>query len=64
MLHNVAILPTRTVSGKLLNLFLVSVPAFVNDLLSDDRSLERLQYVVPVVPPRATSKSDRILQYK
>jgi hypothetical protein len=31
MLHNVAILPTRRVSGKLLDLFLVSVPACVND---------------------------------
>jgi hypothetical protein len=36
MLHNVAILPTRRVSGKLLDLFMVSVPACVND------------YVVPV----------------
>jgi hypothetical protein len=31
MVHNVATLPTRRVSGKLLNLFLVSVPACVND---------------------------------
>jgi hypothetical protein len=31
MLHNVAIFPTRRVSGKLLDLFLVSVPAGVND---------------------------------
>jgi hypothetical protein len=31
MLHNVAILPSRRVSGKLLPLFLVSVPAGVND---------------------------------
>jgi hypothetical protein len=31
MLHNVAILPTRRVSDKLLDLFLVSVPADVND---------------------------------
>jgi hypothetical protein len=31
MLHNVAILPTWRVSGKLLDLFLVSVPACVND---------------------------------
>jgi hypothetical protein len=31
MLHKVAVLPTRRVSGKLLDLFLVSVPADVND---------------------------------
>jgi hypothetical protein len=31
MLHNVAILPTRRVTGKLLDLFLVSVPVCVND---------------------------------
>jgi hypothetical protein len=31
MLHDVAIFPTRRVSGKLLDLFLVSVPAGVND---------------------------------
>jgi hypothetical protein len=31
MLHNVAIMPTRRMSGKLLGLFLVSVPACVND---------------------------------
>jgi hypothetical protein len=31
MLHNVAILPTIRVSGKLLDLFLVSVPAGVSD---------------------------------
>jgi hypothetical protein len=31
MLHNFAILPTRRVSGKLLDLFLMSVPAGVND---------------------------------
>jgi hypothetical protein len=31
MLHNGAILPTRRVSGKHLDLFLVSVPACVNN---------------------------------
>jgi hypothetical protein len=31
MLHIVAIMPTRRVSGKLLDLFLVFVPAGMND---------------------------------